>query len=211
MPLPPAPDHMWAHRNQTITNFGYDHETTVKYRFNGLGYRSDVEFVDHVDPIIILGNTISFGLGLPMEQTFAGILNKTLNHPVYNFAWGCHAHTNHDQLQLLTNILGSLNPRHVIFQINNLNRLHAGDQVSFDNPHDVVVFEFEKFLTAITDVLHEVPHSFLHWDNQDHGVNLPECVVLNKYHVDCSLVDNADTFGSKSHRLIALKILEKGI
>lgn len=211
MPLPPAPDHMWAYRNQTITNFGYDTETTVKYRFNGLGYRSDVEFIDRGDPIIVLGNTISFGLGLPVEQTFAGILNKTLNHPVYNFAWGCRAHTNHDQLQLLTDILESLNPRHVIFQINNLNRLHAGDQVSFDNPHDIVVAEFEKFLTAITDVLQTVPHSFLHWDNQDHGVNLPKCVVLNKYHVDRSLTSNPGTFGSKSHRLIALKILQKGI
>lgn len=208
MPLPPAPDHMWAHRNQTITNFGYDYETTVKYCFNSLGYRSDVEFVDHDDPIIVLGNTISFGLGLPIEQTFAGILNKSLNHPVYNFAWGCCAHTNYDQLLFLTNILKSLTPRHVIFQINNLNRLHVGNQVSFENPHDIVVAEFEKFLTGITAVLQTVPHSFLHWDNQEHGVNLPECVVYNKYHVDSSLQSNFDTFGSKSHKLIAYALLQ---
>jgi hypothetical protein len=202
---------MFKFRGQDINNFGYDNETKTEYKFNSLGYRSNYEFETNTNPVIILGNTISFGLGLPVEYTYAGILHKALDCPVYNFSWGCWAHTNWDQLHLLKQILQELRPCHVIFQINNLNRWHVGDTVSFDNPPELIVAEFEKFNIEIQQTLEHVPHSFLHWDTQSHAVNLPPCVIFNKYHVDHSLVSNINTFGSKSHKLIATKILQQGI
>ena len=211
MPLPIAPDHMWKFQGQTINNFGYDNETNVHYRFNSLGYRSDCEFETDTNPIIILGNTISFGLGLSIEKTFAGILNNELNWPVWNFSWGCWGHTNWDQLQLLKTILKEIQPQHVIFQVNNLNRLNVGNTVSFDNSEEVIITEFEKFNTEIQQVLKSIPHSFLYWDNQSHAVNLPRCVIENKYHVDHSLISNIGTFGHKSHKLIAKKLLQQGL
>jgi hypothetical protein len=211
MLLPNAPDHMYKLCNQTVCNFGYDNESNIKYSFNSLGYRSCQEFITTNTPIIVLGNTISFGLGLSVEYTFADIVQKELNHPVYNFSWGCYGHTNNDQLLLLESILKVLTPRHVIFQINNLNRSRTDNVVSFDNTQELIISEFEKFDRKIHKVLQNIPHSFLHWDNQSHLVNLPTCLVLNQYHVDSSLASNKNTFGAKSHKLIALKILAKGI
>lgn len=211
MPLPPAPDHMWRLRGQTVQHFGYDQETNVQYRFNSLGYRSDLEFENTTDAIVLLGNTISFGLGLDIKESFAGIISNNLGCAVYNFAWGCHAHTNAEQLTLLKSILSEFNPRHVIFQINNLNRMRINNHVSMDNDHDSIVFEFEKFASELGSVLCSIPHTLLHWDEQAFPVNLPKCVVHNKYHVDSSLKSDATTFGPKSHKLIAYSILQNKI
>jgi hypothetical protein len=144
MLFPPAPDHMFQLRNQIITRFGYDTDGVVNYRFNDLGYRSDLEFTQNHNPIVMLGNTITFGLGVSIEQSFAGIISKTLAHPVYNFSWGCYAHTNAEQLVLLKQILTTLTPRYVLFQINNLNRLRIGTHMSFDNSESVVIDEYNK-------------------------------------------------------------------
>lgn len=211
MPLPAAPDHMFGLRKQTVLQFGYDNETRTQYHFNSLGYRSDAEFDECDSPIIILGNTISFGLGLPIEQSFAGIIAKALNCQVYNFSWGCYGHTNADQLLLLKQILCVMQPRRVIFQINNLNRFRNGNHVSFNNLDDVVISEFNKFKLEIEQTLKSIPHDFLHWDNNSYPVHLPECLIYNKYHVDSSLQSNKNTFGPRSHKLIAHAILKRNI
>lgn len=209
MPLPPAPDCMYNFRNQTIRNFGYDNETQLDYQFNRLGYRSRTEFAEHGSPIIILGNTISFGLGLEIEQSFAGIIADKLNWPVYNFAWGCYRHTNADQINLLKQILSTLQPRLVVFQINNLDRIRQNDRVEIDNSDDVVVDEFEKFRNDVAQTLKSIPHVLLYWDEKQYSVNLPQCLIHNKYHVDSSLQSNKKTFGARSHRLIAYSILKE--
>lgn len=200
---------MYALRGQTMRNFGVDNKASTLYRFNSLGYRSPIEFESDRSPIIILGNTISFGIGLDYQDTFAGIVANSQNHPVYNFSWGCYAHTNAEQLELLKKILLVLSPSRVIFQINNLNRRRVDGVVSFDNPANIVVEEFNNFFTEIQQVLSLIPHDFLHWDEHSYSVNLPKCLIHNKYHVDSSLSDNPDTFGVRSHKLIAHAILTK--
>jgi hypothetical protein len=211
MLLPAAPDHMFGLRNQTVCQFGYDNESRTHYRFNSLGYRSNTEFDICGNPIIVLGNTISFGLGMPIEQSFAGIIANTLNCAVYNFSWGCYGHTNADQLCLLKQILSVIQPQRVIFQINNLNRFRNGNHVSFLNPDDVVISEFNKFNAELQQTLASVPHDFLHWDNLTYPVALPDCLIYNKYHVDSSLQSNPNTFGPRSHKLIAHTILKRNI
>ncbi len=200
---------MYRLRTQTVKNFGYDHETQVDYKFNSLGYRSDSEFVDNHSPIVILGNTISFGLGLDVEKSFAGIIAYTLHCDVYNFAWGCYSHTNAEQLTLLKQILSVLRPRHVIFQINNLDRLRQGDQVIVNNPDHVVISEFEKFRDDLVQTLDSIPHVLLYWDEKQYSVTLPDCLIHNKYHCDISLKSDTTTFGYRSHKLIAYSLLKE--
>ena len=211
MLLPVAPDHMYLLRNQTVTKFGYDDENNTDYCFNSLGYRSNLEFDDCDSPIIILGNTISFGLGLQIEQSFAGIIANTLKCKVYNFSWGCYGHTNADQLLLLKQILTAMTPRRVIFQINNLNRFRIDNYVNFQNSDNVVISEFNRFNLEIQQVLKSIPHDFLYWDETSYPVDLPKCLIHNMYHVDSSLKSNKTTFGPKSHKLIAYSILKRNI
>ena len=210
MSLPTAPNHMYLYREQTIRNFGYDDTTAVDYCFNSLGYRGR-EFVSAEPGIILLGNTITFGLGVDYADTFGGIIEQRLNYPVYNFAWGCYAHTNNEQVLLLERILTVLKPRYVIFQINNLNRFRDNGIVNFNNTTDVVIKEYNKFYSRIIPLLNTTPHGYLHWDENTYPVDLPKCLVYNRYHVDVSVASNPNTFGRKSHRLIAERILQENI
>jgi hypothetical protein len=199
---------MFDLRNTTIKNFGYDTETAIDYTFNSLGYRSESEF-DSNTPIVIVGNTISFGLGLPIEHTFAGIIEKNLNYPVYNFSWGCYGHTNLEQLSLIEHILSVSMPKLVIFQLNNWNRYRMPNGVvNFSNSKEIVKKEFDKFLLKSKTVLQKVPHIYLHWDEEQHEIDLPNCLIYNKFHIDSSLTNNKSTFGKKTHKLIATALLK---
>jgi hypothetical protein len=204
-----APSHMYQHRNQTIKNFGYDDETDVDYGFNGLGYRSRHEFDDIANAIVVLGGSVAFGLGLDIDDTFAEIVANKTGIPVYNFAWGCYAHTNTEQIELLETILDTAMPRSVIFQLNNLNRKRVGATVEFNNTQETIEKEYNDFYQRAMPIFQRVDHDIIHWDNEEHKVDLPQCLIYNKYHVDCSLQHNPETFGKVTHKLIANKILQK--
>jgi hypothetical protein len=207
MKLPAAPDHMYSLRNQTVTCFGYDSTNTVEYSFNSLGYRG-TEFTA-TDPILILGNSISFGIGLPYSQTFGSLLEKSLNTPVYNLAWGSYAHTNYEQLELLQQVLEHMTPKLVIWQINNLNRCRVNGSINFDNSTDTAVDLYHQFWNDATPILNNLPHLLLHWDNENYNIDFSHCLIYNEYHIDSSLDTNKNTFGAKSHKLISLKILQE--
>ena len=200
---------MYMHRGTTIMEFGRDQRSSSTYTFNSLGYRSNTEFDPENNAIVILGNTISFGLGINVDETFAGILGNTLSVPVYNFAWGCYGHTNYEQLALLQNILKVTTPCKVIFQINNLNRRRLPDgSIDRANTAEFIKSAYTTFYQQAINVLATTPHVFLHWDNECYGFEYPNCLVYNKYHVDKSIDDIETSFGPKSHKLIALKLLQ---
>ena len=212
--FPVAPARMYKFRNQTLNEFADDIHTGSRYTFNSLGYRSDIEFELIDDTVIVLGNTLTFGLGLDIEKTFTGILSREFTVPVYNFAWGRHAHENSEQLELLKIILSMVKPRLVIFQINNLNRVRINDSyVNFNNSPELIMEKFNKFYPELQSVLNTTPHILLHWDDEVHGVDFSDCLIYNKYHIDS--VDfflNSEykpTMGKMSHKLIAAKILKE--
>jgi hypothetical protein len=210
MPLQPAPDHMYSYRNKTITCFGYDTNGNASYKFNSLGYRGE-EFNSSHPAIICLGNTCTFGLGLSYSETFAGIIENNVSCSVYNFAWGCYKHTNKDQLYLLKNILGEIKPRHVIFQINNLDRIKVNGLIFSNNTNESVLQEYTEFKIALDAILKNLPHSLLYWDNKNYPIDFSDCLIYNKYHVDNSIFTNTNTFGKKTHQLIAKKLLQQNL
>jgi hypothetical protein len=206
MAYPIAPPHMYTHRSSKLQNFGYDNKSNVDYKFNSLGYRSNLDFKLGLKPVIILGNTVSFGLGIDFKDTYANILASYLNKPVYNFSWGCYAHTNYEQLQLLISIIKVDEPSLIIFQINNLNRYRKNNTVCFDNPAELINTEYKKFYAGIKKLLKNRKHFFLYWDDQEHDVNLPDCLIKNRFLID-GHYQNKTVGGIKSHKLIALKII----
>lgn len=207
MKLPIAPDHMYQLRNQTVTAFGYDCTNTVEYSFNSLGYRG-TEFTV-TDPILILGNSISFGIGLPYNKTFGSLLEQSLDTPVYNLAWGAYAHTNYEQLELLQQVIQNITPKFVIWQINNLNRDRVNGAVTFNNSKEKVVKMYHQFWNDAKPILNDLPHLLLHWDHEYYNIDFSHCLIYNEYHIDSSLETNKNTFGARSHKLISLKILQE--
>lgn len=208
MQYPNAPEHMFIYSNKTIKNFGYDQETDVEYKFNSLGYRSNIEYQINKRPIVVLGNTLSFGLGVAVEDTFAYKIAKETSIPVYNLSWGCYGHTNNEQAKLLKLVLSIDSPSLIIFQINNLNRYRERNStVNFNNNTSLIFSEHKKFYNEISILLKEKKHIFLYWDDEHHDMKLPDCLIKNKYFIDTSL-NFKRIFGKKSHHLIYLKIIE---
>ena len=206
--FPKAPEHMYNRRSTIIKNFGYDDETEVEYRFNNLGYRSDIEFEIGKNPIILLGNTITFGLGVEIKHTFSNIIASHFKNPVYNFSWGCYAHTNNEQSELLKSILTTDNPSLIIFQINNLNRFRNNNIVSYNNTKELIISEYKKFYDEIFKLLKNKKHIFLHWDDEEHEVKLPNCLIKNKFLID-GIIKKKKLGGVKSHKIIGHKIVNE--
>lgn len=200
---------------QTVYSFGKDQTTTTRYTFNSLGYRSDHEFELVDNATILLGNSHTFGLGVSIEHSFAGIINEKLQSPVYNFAWGSYAHENLEQLELLKTILSLITPKLIIFQINDLNRIRVNGIISFDNDTELLLQKFHNFFYELKKIVKTIPHILLHWDYEKIGKDLDfsSCLIHNKYHIDTieffSEGKIQKHIGRASHRLIATKILHK--
>jgi len=198
--------HMYKYKSSVIKNFGYDKFTKVDYAFNSLGYRSKCEF-NEKNPIIILGNTMSFGLGVEYEKTYAGLLEKHLQKPVYNLSWGCYGHTINEQISFLERVYNSIDPSLTIFQLNNLNRYRMPDKtICFNNSEEVIRSEYDRFIERFYRVTKNQNLLLLHWDNQYYDVELPKLLIYNKYVVDSADTNLLNIPGEKTHKLISLKI-----
>lgn len=194
--------------SSTTNSFGYDNMLTNIYKFNSLGYRSHHEFETNNNPIIVIGNSISFGIGVPYEKTFSYILEKLTNRPVYNFSVGCFLHTNSWNLTRCKEIIDFYNPSLVIFQINNIDRISIEEDTVISKDEDIILTAFYDFYEKLKILLSNVNHLLIYWDNVSYPILqhiINDLCIFNKYHVDTCL--NLDfAFGIKSHKLIAHRL-----
>jgi hypothetical protein len=201
-----VPPHMQILANQTVSSFGYDSSDTVQYQFNSLGFRGP-ELKDTAS-VIVIGNSVSFGLGLEFQNTYGHRVAEQLNLPVANFAFGCYYHSNTDYLDNIK--LLSQRPYSDVFliQINNIDRLRTGSDVVADSA--TAVSRFVTYFEEINQLLKDKQCVYLLWD--DVAYSLPESVtnqllIHNKLHLDKSLPDHPDTFGVLSNQAVAKIIL----
>lgn len=76
-------------RQEEIESSGWlDYEIT--YDFNSYGFRNK-EFVPEEDAIIILGDSLSFGTGLPREMTWPDMIEKRTGRTVFNLSLPMHS------------------------------------------------------------------------------------------------------------------------
>jgi hypothetical protein len=191
----------------TVQHYGYDRRGLVDYSFNSLGFRSPEP---NSDPrVVVVGNSVSFGIGLDIQHTFGFLLAQHLNRHLDNRSLGCFFHENHDQLHNIKLLAQQDQDSIFVIQINNLDRKRNGSVINNNNPQEWCVKRFLDFFDQTEEILKNYPHTYVYWDNIDY--QLPESVtkkivIKNKCHYDTSLSDNKTTFGTKSHNHIA-KIL----
>ena len=93
---------------------GWDRPEAITYKINSLGFRSD-EF-DDSPCLVALGCSYSFGVGLPIDDTWPALVGKALGLKVFNLAWPgqgsdyCFRMANHWISQLNTKYCVLLNP-----------------------------------------------------------------------------------------------------
>lgn len=188
----------------TVQHYGYDQQGLINYSFNSLGFRS---LEPTTDPrLVIVGNSLSFGIGLDIQNTFGSILAQHTNRQLDNRSLGCFSHENHDQLHNIKLLAQQDQDSVFVIQINNLDRRRTGNTVINNNSQDWCVEKFLDFFDQTEQILKDYPHTYVYWDNVSY--DLPKSVtkkivIKNKCHYDNSLLDNKDTFGMKSHDHIA--------
>lgn len=74
-----------AHRHHDLERFGWI-DKKITYKFNSLGFRCD-EFTDEPSAMF-LGCSNTIGVGLPLEDTWAQIVSKSLNLKCVNLGIG---------------------------------------------------------------------------------------------------------------------------
>ena len=202
------PEHMIKNAGATVYNFGYDQQGIIEYKFNSLGHRSDE--ITNQPTLFTVGNSITFGIGINVKDTYGYQLAQHLRMPLANIANGCHLHENHEQIPNIDQIANRNINDIVIVQINNLSRRTVNDHTEIFYDPDWCVGRLEHYFDYVESALARTEHYYVYWD--EHPFDIPEKIktrlsIHNKFHLDHSL-NTHSSFGIKSHRAIA-KVLAK--
>ena len=84
----------------------------VSYQFNSLGFRERSVSQYCTDAIVVIGDSFTVGLGLPIELTYPAQLEKLLGHQVLNF--GLNGASNEWIARKLPIIIKTFSPKAVI-------------------------------------------------------------------------------------------------
>lgn len=200
-----VPEYMKQSAGSTITKFGIDQQGLINYTFDSIGFRNNNE-LSHDPNLIIVGNSISFGLGINQTETFGHLTSKKINIPMYNISFGATLHENHDHLPNIRHIANRNVNDIIILQINNLGRQRIDDQtVTICTDKHWCKKRFINYFDELTGILKGTHAVFLYWDDVDY--DLPKAItdqflIYNKLHIDNSLPKQS-TFGIKTNTAIA--------
>jgi len=204
-----VPAHMKLCAGQSTKYFGYDQQGTITYKFDSDGFRDNS--TQGTNTVNLIGNSISFGIGLDSSLIFGSMLASNLKRKLNNFSYGCYLHENHDYLTNIKLLIErSSNDALFVVQINNIDRYRVDKNlVITDNNDEFCRKRFLNYFDQLTALLKNKNCIFLYWDNKSY--DLPKSVtdqflIYNKFHLDTSIPDYSDSFGIKSNLAIA-KIL----
>lgn len=198
-----VPDHMKQLAGTTVTQFGPDNTNTVSYSFDSRGFRSQKHDGRCLN---VIGNTLSFGLGLNQQHTFVSQLAHHLNLDLNNCSFGCYLHENHDHLQNLNNMIKRDSDDVFLIQINNLDRYRDCGKVKTNLDADWAIRRFLDYFDQINELCKNHHVIYVYWDNIQYSLPrsvISEISIYNKFHLDQSLPTYPDTFGLNSHRAIS--------
>jgi hypothetical protein len=187
-----------------VINYGYDKQNTVRYSFNSLGFRSPEPVT--TPSLVVVGNSISFGIGLDMSMTYGAILSSKFNRSLDNRAFGCYFHENHDHLSNIDLLTQQDRDSIFVIQINNLDRRRQGENVLNGNDANWCVKRFLDFFDQAEHLLKHRPHKYIYWDDVNYSI--PDSVkklifIKNQFQIDNSIANNHGSVGPKSHFAIA--------
>jgi hypothetical protein len=206
-----VPAHMKQLANKSTQFFGYDQQGHINYEFNNLGFRTD-NAVGH-STINLIGNSISFGIGLHYHQTFGSILSTNLNRKLNNLSFGCYFHENHDHITNIKKLANQDSDDIYIIQINNLDRQRIDPTLVISgNDQSFCKKRFLDYFDQVTELLKNKITFFLYWDDIYYDFSpsiINQILIFNKGHLDISLLNNKNTFGIKTNRFISNSIISK--
>ncbi len=199
-------------RNETLEVYASDRRGIVEYKFNNLGYRNQIDYVDQGQPVAAyIGSSLTSAIGIPWEKSFCYLSSKKLCVEPWNFSQGCTYINNGTTLSMIESLLQSqLNIQYWIVQFIDFDR----GPTPADNSKDLEknTMEFVKIFYQIEKLLEDKNWCFLCSDNKNHTVpdnikNHHRCVSWNFPFVDRAGVGSHP--GEKWHNIMSAGIVKK--
>jgi hypothetical protein len=197
-----VPEHMKRLANSTVTQFGYDNVGAASYCFDSRGFRTQNHNSRRLN---VIGNSLSFGIGLNQQDTFGSQLAHHLNLDLNNCSFGCYLHENHDHLQNLNFMVTRDSDDVFLIQINNLDRRREHDDVKTNIDSAWAIKRFLDYFDQVRELCRNHKVIYVYWDNIQYSLPhsvINEISIYNKFHLDQSLLTYPDTFGPNSHQAI---------
>lgn len=189
---------------KTVYKFRSDQTGQIQYTFNSLGFRSPE--ITNSASLFTVGNSITFGIGVDIKDTYGYQLSQRLNLPWANVANGGYLHENHQQIPTIDQIAARNNNKDiVIIQINNLSRriINGKPEVFYDPAW--CVDRFLQYFEYVESAFADLQHYYVYWDDRHFDIPIEiqqRLSIHNKFCLDYSLQSRL-AFGAKSHCAIA--------
>jgi hypothetical protein len=199
-------------RNETLEVYASDRRGTIEYKFNNLGYRNNIDYVDCGQPIAAyIGSSLTSAIGVPWDNGFCYLSSKKLNVEPWNFSQGCTYLNNKTILDIVESLVSShLNIQYWVVQFIDFDRLDTIEVSSTDLEKNSQ--EFVRIFNKIEDLLKDKSWCFLCVDRLTHNVpdairKHPKCVAWNFPFIDMSGVGTHP--GQKWHNVMSVGIAKK--
>ena len=203
-------------RNETLEVYASDRRGLVEYRFNNLGYRNDIDYVDtEANAGVFLGSSITSSIGVEWNKSFVKLVSDSFKVEPYHFSQGCTKIDNNEILQQIRCLKdNNFHPKFWVIQFIDLDRRFdslSGQTTHCDNVAENVQ-EFVDIFSQIESILVDQTWCFFGCDNLSHSIpkhiiNHKNCLVWNPTFIDRAGVGNHP--GSKWHQMLSLGIRKK--
>lgn len=197
--------------------YASDNRGTVEYRFNTLGYRSDIEYDVEASKnkkvFAWLGSSITAAHSIPVDQGFPETVSRKFGAECWNFSQGCFRVSNQIIVEQLEDILKSgANVDTFFIQFISLHRrgskLTTYYEFDFKNNEE----EFEKVFAKTQQLLDGRKWYWLLMDQHQHTIpewilNTPNMIIKNPHFLDTTGITGHP--GPKTHSGIANLIIKR--
>lgn len=203
-------------RNETLEVYASDRRGLVEYRFNNLGYRNDIDYVDNeANAGVFLGSSITSGIGVEWNNSFVKLVSDGFKVEPYHFSQGCTKVDNREIFNQISALVDNkFFPKFWVIQFIDLDRRFdplSGITVDCTD-HNHNVDEFVKIFKEIETKLLGQDWCFFGCDRLDHTIpssirNHKNCLTWNPAFIDLAGVGHHP--GKKWHQMIALAVRKK--
>lgn len=199
-------------RNEVLEVYASDRRGTVEYKFNNLGYRAHVDYVDHGQPIgAYIGSSLTSAIGVPWEKGFCYQSSTKLSVEPWNFSQGCTYVNNGTTLSMIESLLQTnLNIQYWVVQFIDFDRSSTPGVPLTDLEKNSA--EFVDIFHKIEKLLHNKNWCFICSDSKNHSVpdsikKHAKCAAWNFPFVDFAGVGSHP--GQKWHSIMSAGIVKK--
>jgi hypothetical protein len=204
-------------RDETVTCYASDFRGTIEYRFNALGYRSDIEYdieeSKNKKVFAWLGSSITSAHSIPLDQGFPSIVSKHFKAECWSFSQGCYRVSNKIICEQLEELLKSDAVIDTFFiQFISLNRRGSGMHTYLELDFDDNIKEFEQVFTEVQNLLANKKWYWLLMDQYQHKIpewiaQTPNMLTLNPVFLDTTGITGHP--GPKTHQAIGQLITKR--